>query len=493
MEIAMNTESEIGSRPHRRPSWQWDKVARNLRGPKLFGASALLFVVYFLVGRMSLQLAYVHLSATALWPLTGITLVVFLMLGYRVWPAILLGAFCVNLSTAGTVATSLGIAIGSTLEGVVGAYLVLRFAGGTNAFAHSRNIFRFACLAPILSTTVSATIGVTSLALGGFAHWSSFGSVWLTWWLGDAVGDAIIAPALLLWLATPLPRWDLRKFMEAAVLALSSFLVGLIVFTEPFYAEVKNYPLSFMCIPFLIWAALRFGARGAATAVVGLSIIAIWGTFQGLGPFVADSHNNSLLFLQSFLGVMSLMNIAVGAVVSEQQLAEKELRRTRDELERLASTDPLTGLANYRRLVDAFGTELGRSQRTGRPFALLLFDLNGLKRINDTHGHLVGSQALCRVAAVLRLHCRSIDTAARYGGDEFALLMPETTADGARYVGSRIAERTASDPQFPPISLSFGFAVFPEDGETIESVFQTADAGLYHMKEISEGRRSSSG
>lgn len=489
--MEMQTESELNSRSLPRASWQRDKVTLNLRGPKLFVVSALLFVVYFLAGKMALQLAYVHPSATAVWPLTGITLVAFLMFGFRVWPAILLGAFCVNLTTAGTVATSLGIAIGNTLEGVVGAYLLLRFAGGMNAFSRSHNIFRFTCLAPILSTTVSATFGATSLALGGIVSWTSFGSVWLTWWLGDAVGDAIIAPALMLWLAAPLPRWNFRKFLEAAVLAFSSFLVGLIVFTEPFHTEVKNYPLSFLCTPFLIWAALRFGARGATTAVVLLSVIAIWGTYYGYGPFVVDSKNDSFLFLQSFLGVMSLMNIAVGAVVSEQEFAEQELRRARDELERQATTDPLTSLANYRRLLDAFSRESIRSQRTGRSFALLLFDLDGLKRINDTHGHLVGSQALCRVASILRLHCRSIDTAARYGGDEFALLMPETTAEGARYVGTRIAERTASDPQVPHISVSFGLAVYPEDGETIDRVFQAADSGLYLMKDLSEGKRSS--
>src|ERR1035437_1064627 len=163
----MQTESEPNSRSYARASWQWDKVALNLRGPKLIAVSALLFVIYFLAGKMSLQLADIQPSASAVWPSTGIALVAFLLFGYRIWPAILLAAFCVNLTTAGTVATSLGIAFGNTLEGVVGAYLVLRFAGGMNAFNRSHNIFRFTCLAPILSTTVSATFGVTTLALGG--------------------------------------------------------------------------------------------------------------------------------------------------------------------------------------------------------------------------------------------------------------------------------------------------------------------------------------
>jgi len=148
----------------------------------------------------------------------------------------------------------------------------------------------------------------------------------------------------------------------------------------------------------------------------------------------------------------------------------------------LAITDPLTGLANYRRLLTALELEIRRYGRNGRPFAILLLDLDGLKKINDSHGHVVGSRALCRLGEVLRAHCRELDTPARYGGDEFAVVLPETTATGAGQIAARIRERIAKDEEVPPISASIGIAVFPEDGETIQTLLSRADRSLYDMK-----------
>jgi diguanylate cyclase (GGDEF)-like protein len=189
-----------------------------------------------------------------------------------------------------------------------------------------------------------------------------------------------------------------------------------------------------------------------------LAGIAIWGTLHGYGPFPRGTPNESLLLLQAFMGVSGATALSVAAVVSERKNAEEALRRVRDELEEQAATDPLTGLANYRRLVDVIDAEIERSQRTRRSFALILFDLDGLKKINDTQGHLVGSAALCRLANILGLHARAIDTAARYGGDEFALLLPETDGEGARYVAGRIAERMMHDGEPPPFQPALASA-----------------------------------
>ena len=159
-----------------------------------------------------------------------------------------------------------------------------------------------------------------------------------------------------------------------------------------------------------------------------------------------------------------------------------ERKRVEEEIRHLVASDPLTGLANYRRLLDVFDAETQRSGRTGRCFALLLLDLNGLKKINDSHGHLVGSRALCRLAHVLRLQCRVVDTAARHGGDEFAIILPETDGDGARNLALRVAERLTHDGEQPPLSFSFGAAVFPHDGKTIDQLLGAADHALYEMK-----------
>jgi diguanylate cyclase (GGDEF)-like protein/PAS domain S-box-containing protein len=159
-------------------------------------------------------------------------------------------------------------------------------------------------------------------------------------------------------------------------------------------------------------------------------------------------------------------------------------RASEEHLRHLAETDALTELANYRRLSEILESEIKRSDRTARAFAVLIFDLNGMKRINDSHGHLAGNRALCRLADIFRFSCRSIDTAARYGGDEFAIVLPETGAKEADAVGRRICERLANDREEPRLSVSVGIAVYPENGTTIESLFQAADSALYKMKHL---------
>jgi predicted signal transduction protein with EAL and GGDEF domain len=192
-------------------------------------------------------------------------------------------------------------------------------------------------------------------------------------------------------------------------LFLGLFSSAFFVFGGRFHSLVKNYPLEYLCIPFLIWAAFRFGRRKAATANLLLAVIATWGTLQGYGPFSRQSQNTSLLLLQVFMSIVSITSLALAAEASEHKRAEERVRQ-------LAVTDPLTGLANYRSLLSALDLEIKRCGRTRRSFAILLLDLDELKKINDAHGHLVGSRALCRVAEVLRFYCRGVDTPARYGG-----------------------------------------------------------------------------
>jgi diguanylate cyclase (GGDEF)-like protein/PAS domain S-box-containing protein len=159
-----------------------------------------------------------------------------------------------------------------------------------------------------------------------------------------------------------------------------------------------------------------------------------------------------------------------------------EQRKLEDHLRQEAAKDSLTGLANYRHLVETVDTEIKRSERTAREFAILFLDLDGLKQINDRFGHLVGSQALCRLADVLCICSRNMDTPARFGGDEFALVLPETGQVAANLVAQRICESLASDGKEPRLSVSIGVAIYPKDGEKVDFLLSAADAALYSMK-----------
>src|SRR5260370_27690594 len=208
---------------------------------------------YVMAAKFSLRLASVDPSVSPVWPPTGIAIATLVVLGLRFWPAIFAGAFLVNITTAGSVLTSLGIATGNTLEAVLGSFLVIRFAGGANVFEKSWDILRFALYAGILSTAIAATFGATSLTLGGFAPLNQYGLIWRTWWLGDAAGAFIFSPFLLLWISKPRLDWSARQLLEAAILFLSTLLTAGVLFCPLLYAPVKQEPCSLFFVRRFFW------------------------------------------------------------------------------------------------------------------------------------------------------------------------------------------------------------------------------------------------
>src|SRR5437660_2525669 len=283
-------------------------------------------VIYFIAGKLGLSLAFLNASASPVWPPAGISLAVLLLFGYRIWPAIFVGAFLVNATTAGNVATSLAIATGNTLEAVSGAWLVNRFAGGTSVFDRPQGVFKFA-LAVVVSTIVSPIFGVTSLALGGFANWANYGAIWLTWWLGDATGDLLIAPLIILWSVASKRQWNRSQAVEVGVLLLLLFVLSEAVFGGWLTISARNYPIAFICGPIVIWTAFRFTQRETATGIFILSAIAIWGTLHGFGPFVRETENQSLLAVQWWTAVLSITAMALSAGMAERRRVEEELQQ----------------------------------------------------------------------------------------------------------------------------------------------------------------------
>jgi signal transduction histidine kinase/CheY-like chemotaxis protein len=307
----------------------WAMQSRRFSGLPIIG---ILAVIYFISGKLGLMLASLHASASPVWPPTGIALAAILLFGYRVWPAIFFGAFLVNLTTAGNVATSFGIATGNALEALVGAWLVNRFAGGKNAFDHPQAVFKFA-IAAAISTVISPALGVTSLALAGFADWVNYGAISLTWWLGDATGDLIFTPLVLLWTVASKRSWNKKETAEVGALLLLLVVLSWVVFGGWFEISSSNYPIAFICGPIVIWTAFRFTQRETATGIFILSAIAVWGTLHGFGPFVRETENQSLLALQTWTAVLTITAMALSAGMAERRRIEEELQQQKAVVE----------------------------------------------------------------------------------------------------------------------------------------------------------------
>jgi anti-anti-sigma factor len=311
---------------------------------------------YAVSGKLGLKYAFESSTVTAIWPPTGIALAALVLGGYRLWPGVALGALFANLDTGVPAVTVLGITIGNTLEALTGAFL-LRRAGFRPSLERLRDVLLLIALGAVISTTVSATIGVTSLLIGGVISWARVASLWRTWWLGDMGGDLVIAPALLIAATHRHYRWLPGRSVEAAVLALLLTGVSVLVFSQ-------STQIVYALFPLLIWAALRFWQAGAAGAGLLVGAIAVSFTANMEGPFASSGPNDRLLLAQTFVAVASVTALVLAAVTSERRRAEEAEREIAETLQRSLLPDappPIAGwqIATLYRPAGAAEVEVG--------------------------------------------------------------------------------------------------------------------------------------
>jgi PAS domain S-box-containing protein len=273
--------------------------------------------IYFAAAKLGLSMAVTAEQVSAVWPPTGIALAAILIFGHRIWPGIWFGAFMANATANEPIGTACAIALGNTLEAVIGAWL-LRWAGFDKSLERLKGVLSLIVLAACVSTTISATIGVASLTLGGVHPWSHFVSLWSVWWLGDAMGNLVVAPVLLT-LATSPPIRSLRRTAEAVALAFGLVVVGLVVFNGSTPSDSARYSFVYTIFPFVIWAALRFGQKGTTIVTCVASAFAIWGALHGVGPFGAGPIHDRLISLQAFLGIVAVTGLLLAATLAERR------------------------------------------------------------------------------------------------------------------------------------------------------------------------------
>lgn len=311
-----------------------DLLAR-LRSLPIWGVVPGVALAYFFAAKYGVSIPWLVKGISPVWPPTGVALAAVLLFGYRAWPGIALGEVVELLWLLHyPLSPAVGIGLGNALEAVAGVFLFRRLGGSTTFLDRPQDVVRFALAAGLAATALGATTGALNLCLGGVAPWSAFPTVWLTWWLGDAIGAIAVTPALISWTGPLARKRHPRQMAEAVLLLALVFVVSMAIFWDWLPAGRQNYPLAYVPIPFLILAVFRFGQHGATTGILVLLAIAVWGTAQGYGPFAGRDPMVSLVLLQAFIAVAALSTMLFAAVIAQQQHAERALARTNEELRR---------------------------------------------------------------------------------------------------------------------------------------------------------------
>jgi signal transduction histidine kinase len=403
--------------------------------------------IYIATARAGLILDAIARFATLVWAPTGIALAALLLYGYRLWPAIFIGAFVVNLWTGAPVLAALGIAGGNTLEAIAGALVLRRIPGFRPALDRLEDVASLIVLTAGLCTMISASIGVASLALTGTISASQIAATWRAWWLGDLVGALVVAPLLLVWLGDrPLLR-PTRRVGEAAVLASVLLSIDAYIFAGSGLGGSVGIEQTYLVFPPLIYAALRFGQRGAVTGVFLTTVIALWGTISGHGPFVRPVLSQGLFALQTFIAIATATFLVFGAAVAERRRTEEWLRHAREiaeeanraKVEFLAVMShelrtPLTAISGYAELLamelagpvtDKQRDYITRIQSSQRHLLSLLEDVLGFARL-ETGRLAVSLQPVIVYDAIVALD-GILDLELRKKGLTFDRVVPDVS------------------------------------------------------------------
>lgn len=370
-------------------------------------------LVYFLCAKFGLSLALLHQNISAIWPPTGVSLAILIILGNRYWPGVFIGAFLSNFSVEGALTTSLIIAAGNSLEAVIGAHLIKIFAKGIRALDNLLDGIKFIFFGGILAPIISALIGVTSLYLANNIEGSAYFLALFTWWLADASSAIVITPFILLWWENRGYKFRWNQIIEIFFILLSIAVIARIIFGGVVLKQI-NYPLEFLIMPILAWVSIRFTPRGTMTCIVLISIISIWGTLHGYGPFIGEwSKNYELIFLQIFLATIAATSLALAIAVWERKQAEFALQKADQAKDEFLATlshemrNPLASVFGYLQLIQIGTLKYAKKKKAIesmesdlRHITSLLDDLLDLSRVR--RGKIKLEKEIVDINAILK-------------------------------------------------------------------------------------------
>jgi diguanylate cyclase (GGDEF)-like protein len=496
------------------------KIPSNLTRKNTIEAIVINFIMaaLYIIGiQFSHQFTTLQSDIASIWIPSAITLWMIFIHGTKIFYGITVGSIIglipsLNslqppLSLLGFIFLQISCAVANCLQPYISYALIVKIASNQGIFDDLKSIWIF-IVASFFSPLISALIGVSSLLWLGYISMENYNISFINWWLASSLAHILFTPTLLLWKKT-----EMKNF-KATLLEIIFILLSLILICFALFKWA--YSLEYFLLAILIWSVFRLPRFYSVLLVSVISLIAVICTSNGYGVFVKNSPSQSLLFLQSFIGVFSLTSLIMSALLMEKRITNhklektlenlentvlertKELTETKDNLqqvnqtlEKMVNTDDLTKIAN-RRCFDYILTQqweiLAQLQQ---PLSLLMIDVDYFKPYNDTYGHQQGDECLILIAQAFQSITRKFDLVARYGGEEFAMLLPNTDTPEATIVAQKISNAIKklniphkSSKIHDQVTISIGIAsIIPDFKNTSKSLIETADKALYSAKQ----------
>lgn len=451
--------------------------------------------IYFIAAWFSLKFASHDIGIASVWLANGILLAYLLTTHQSVWSRLVSGCalagIIANVANGDDLAKAVTLGICNLAEVAIPAHILggrLRNRNAVVTWAFAR---KFLIYGVILGPVFAAALA--GVALSAFQSANS-SEVFKTWFMADALGIALVTP-----LAIALRRSGLSTIRDKEGLAYMVLCLGLVGAVTAAVFSQSTYPLLFVIMPFLVFAAFRLGVAGLSAACAVCGCIALALTSAGTGPLflITDlTASDRLLLAQLFILFIEIATVPVALALDSRVKLESQLAAANARLEHLAGTDALTGLPNRRAFDRAFEREWAIAARAKSSLAVAIVDVDHFKAFNDTYGHIAGDDCLTRLGSILsETIFRPSDFVGRYGGEEFVIVLPDTDATGAERVCSRVKEIVAAanlPHEASPMShvtVSIGFAsMIPDHELTRAQLLEAADAALYKAKSSGRNR-----
>lgn len=442
-------------------------------------------LLYFATAKIGQAFSIPPGNITPVWLPSGIMLALVLIRGYRIWPGIFLGAFMGNASAyidPASMATLLKSITAATANGVgdvlatIGAVYVLRKIKVTgDIFESFSSLLPFLLIGAFLGPLLSAIFGITSLALVGILPWDSYVSGLITWWVGDGVGVLLFTPLILFFHRTHDESYLADRLLELSIYSIMLSLICSFMWFHRAWPEPLPNPI-FFTVPLLLWGILRLGFRVTFLSILAIVIIAIVITSKQMGPFIHATPLLSIIELQLYLSIVITSVLVVGIISAQRNMLFEELQLK-------LNYDLLTGAWTRLCFMRSFDSEAQRYFRYGSPFCLIMFDIDFFKKVNDAFGHEVGDEVLISVCKVINGELRDIDSLTRWGGEEFLILLPNTTLDGGYQIAERCRTKIAGyDFQIrQQLTVSLGLTQ-TSTNITMKDMLKKVDDAMYTSK-----------